>query len=96
MDIVMEPFMKKGKSKLCIVHSDGFSSYINLKDVNEGNENRFRAAHNKREQLGSNTYHKKQRDMIPDAINNEFHGVHMEPCCNKFTIILAGNSNSSR
>ena len=56
------------------------------------NERRMKDAKSEREKDGEN-HHKEQCDTIPDSVNNELHGIHLETCYKKFTLILSGKKN---
>ena len=80
------------KSRFCIVHYDGKEQYSKLKDVSEQNESRIREAKAKRETFSDENCHEKQCHLVPDIIDNDIYGIHMEPCYKKFTLILAKKS----
>ena len=80
--------MSKVKKKTCIVHYHGLNSYSEIKSLSSANENRFRAANVKREELKRENYHQMQCGSIPATINDD-HGIHMTPCYKKFTLILS-------
>ena len=80
------------KSRFCIVHYDGKEQYSKLKDVSEQNESRIREAKAKQETFSDENRHEKQCHLVPDIIDNDIHGIHMEPCYKKFTLILAKKS----
>ena len=81
-------------NKFCIVHYENKEPYSKLKDVNELNESRIREAKEKGEQLSGETFHDKQCLSVPDAINNKIHGVHIDPCYKRFTLILSKKRRS--
>ena len=78
----------------CIIHYEGFDFYSNVKEINENNEQRIRAAKQVREQLGGANFHQKQCKSIPDTIDRN-HGIHMTPCYKKFTFILSSQSKET-
>ena len=74
------------------MHYDGKEKYSKLKDVSEQNESRIREAKAKQETFSDENRHEKQCHLVPDIIDNDIHGIHMEPCYKKFTLILAKKS----
>ena len=86
---------RKIESQLeCIIHYEGFDFHSNLKEINENNEQRIRAAKQVREQLSGANFHQKQCKGIPDTIGRN-HGIHMTPCYKKFTLILSSQSKET-
>ena len=77
----------------CVIHYQGNCSYSKLKDISEVNERRMKDAKSERERLGGENHHKEQCDTIPDSVNNELHGIHLEHCYKKFTSILSAKQN---
>ena len=76
--------------KFCIIHIEGRSKYSNLKDVNEQNEIRIRQAIEEHEKQGrkvSRFY--EQCTSVPEIIDKNIHGIHIDPCYKDFTRILA-------
>ena len=51
--------------------------------------NRIREAKVLREEKGGRNHHQEQCDSIPEVIDNNVHGVHLEPCYKKFTHIIS-------
>ena len=83
---------QKIDSKLeCIIYSEGFNFYRNIKKINENNEKRMRAAKQVREQLAGGNFHQKQCKGISDTIDRN-QGIHMTSCYMKFTLILSNQS----
>ena len=74
------------------MHYDGKEQYSKLKDVSEQNESRIREAKAKWETFSDENRHEKQCHLVTDIIDNDIHGIHMEPCYKKFTLILAKKS----
>ena len=66
-----------------------------MKDVNELNESRIREAKEKGEKLSGENFHEKQCLSVADAINNKIHGVHIDPCYKRFTLILSKKEDQS-
>ncbi len=66
-----------------------------IKAISEINKDNIYAAKDYREELGSQNYHKQQCRSIPDEIDPESHGIHLEPCYKKFTLILFIKKSSS-
>ena len=44
--------------------------------------------HSRQQQSGENC-HEEQCLLVPNVIDHNLHGVHMEPCYKKFTLILS-------
>ena len=42
-----------------------------------------------RRDQGGNNAHRKQAALIPDHIDPNIHGIHMQPCYKKFTLIIS-------
>ena len=59
------------------------------------NEQRIRSAKLEREQLFDNNRHLDQCSSIPEIIDHQKHGIHLEPCYKKFTSILAKKAKQS-
>ena len=81
----------------CIIHYEKQTSSTTLKTLSEQNIERIREAKTKRKKIGGTHGHDEQCSKIPDQINFELHGVHLEPCyksykrylCLFFTFISA-------
>ena len=72
----------------CIVHYNSRGAkYSKIKPVSS--INKTNATKPLRKSLGGVHHHKEQCDLIPETINKTKHGIHLEPCCKKFTIILS-------
>ena len=74
----------------CIIHypiKEG--KYSKIKTISEINEEKIYAAKKHREELGGQNYHEEQCCSIPNEIDQESHGIHLEPCYKKFTLILS-------
>ena len=65
-----------------------------MKEVNENNKQKIRAAKQVQEQLGGANFHQKQCNGICDTIDRN-HGIHMAPCYKKFTLILSSQSKET-
>ena len=50
-------------------------------------------AKSEREKLSGDNQHDSQCKLIPDIINNNIHGIHMDPCYKRFTLILSRNKD---
>ena len=72
----------------CIIHYEKYNKYSGIKAINDVNEQRIRNAKIERETLGGCNHHKTQCDMVPEIINHDVHGIHIEPCYKKLTLIL--------
>ena len=79
--------------RYCIVRYPGFDNYSNLKEVSERNKQRILEAKKERETLGGSHHHKDQCSSVPDDIGENY-CIHLEPCYKKFTLILAGASQT--
>ena len=75
--------------KFCIIHYDNKSSYSKIKEVNDVNEQRIRQAKSVYLQSGNNSRHLEQCGLIPDVIDDNLHGIHIDPCYKIFTRILS-------
>ena len=53
-----------------------------MKILSGRNVERIKQAKEKRLEIGGVNSHKEQCDLIPEFINTEIHGVHLEPCYN--------------
>ena len=74
----------------CIVHYNARGAkYSKTKPVSGMNKTKINAAKPLRESLGGVHHHKEQCDLIPETINETKHGIHLELCFKKFTIILS-------
>ena len=67
----------------CIVHYKNQTTYSKLKKLTETNIEKIRKAREKRQQIGGLHCH-PQVDLIPDEIDPERHGVHLEPCYKRY------------
>ena len=70
----------------CIVHYVDQKSYGKIKKLSKINTEKIKLAKEKRQQVGGVHYH-SQVDHIPDQIDPEKHGVHLEPCYKRYDII---------
>jgi hypothetical protein len=73
----------------CIVHYSDKNNYSEVIEVGEVNEQKIRLAKEKREELGGENYHQEQCDSVPVCIDNNIHGIHLDPCYKKFTRLLS-------
>lgn len=64
----------------CIVHYKGQKSYSTIKKLSDVNINRILEAKDKREEIGGDNLHQEQINLIPETINLETDGIHLEPC----------------
>ena len=78
--------------KRCIIHYKGLSNYSNLTQLSKTNKERILLAKAEREKLGGKHYHRDQCDGVPESFGENDY-MHLEPCCKKFTLILAGRSS---
>ena len=74
----------------CIVHYPIKDClYSSIKDLSEINKEKIYAAKATRLRLGGKNLHEEQCSSIPDEVDPNRHGVHLEPCYKKFTKILS-------
>ena len=67
----------------CIVHYTNQKSYSKIKKLNDTNLVKINEAKLKRLKLDGDkeiNAHKEQVDSIPDVINPDIHGVHLDRC----------------
>jgi len=64
----------------CIVHYKKQSNYSQLKRLTEVNIQRIREAKVKRLKIGGAHTHDEQTNLIPDIIDSNKHGIHLDPC----------------
>ena len=79
------------KPLVCIVHypNKDESMYSAIKDISTINEERIRLAKSERESYTDENFHREQCESIPDEINHDKQGTHLNPCYKKFTLILS-------
>ena len=76
----------------CVVHySLKDVEYSNVTRLSENEHGRFLEAKAIRQELEGENEHKHQCDSIPAVINPCRHGIHLEPCYKKFTLIITSN-----
>eukprot|EP00794_Sanderia_malayensis_P006423 gene6423-7156_t len=74
----------------CIVHYKiKESKYSNIKAISDINKEKLYAAKRLREELDGEKNHKDQCNGIPDEIDPNVHGIHLDPCYKKFVKILS-------
>ena len=74
----------------CIIHYDlKDKACSKIKQISDVIWKRINAAKEIRISVGGSYHHKEQCDLVPDSIDPEIHGIHMEPCYKKFTLIIA-------
>ena len=77
----------------CIIHYEYENKTCSkIKHIFDVNWKRINAAKEIRISKGGSNHHKEQCDLVPDSIDPEIHGIHMEPCYKKFTLINAQES----
>ena len=78
---------------MCIVHypNKDESKYSVIRDISTINEERIRLAKSERESYTNENFHSEHCESIPDEINHDKHGIHLDPCYKKFTLILSKN-----
>ena len=64
----------------CIVHYPEQNSYQNIKKLSDASLHNINQSKIKREEIGGLHLHYEQIQQIPENINFELHGVHLEPC----------------
>ena len=62
----------------CIVHYTNQKSYSKIKKLSDTNLEKINQAKLKRLGFGGANAHKEQVDSIPDVINPDIHGVHLD------------------
>ena len=68
----------------CIIHYENQVSYSEIKSLTETNLRRISEAKEKRKELGAKNNHLEQIKQIPEKIDPELHGVHLEPCYKRY------------
>ena len=58
-------------------------SYSKIKKLSDADLESINQAKLKRLELGGANAHKKQVHSIPDVVNPDIHGVHLDPCHNQ-------------
>ena len=83
---------QKMDSLECIVHYNLKDvQYSNVTPLSENAHGRLLEAKAIRQELGGENEHKHQCDSISAFINPSRHGIHLEPCYKKFTLIISSN-----
>ena len=82
-------------TRICIVHYAGYESYTKLKCISAVNESKIREANALRYQVGGENHHKQQCDLVPEVIDHFKHGIHLEPCYKKYTLIVSQRSKDT-
>jgi len=72
----------------CIIHYKDQSRYSVVKKINDNCLTRIKESKLKRLGIGGTYSHNDQCELIPDSIDVEKHGIHLEPCYKRFTSIL--------
>lgn len=70
----------------CIVHYKGLEPYSPIKVLSEINIQRIHCAKKKREEIGGFHLHEDQINLIPEEIDLETHGIHLEPCYKRYVL----------
>ena len=65
--------------------------YSNVTPLSENAHGRLLEAKAIRQELGGENEHQHQCDSIPAVINRSRHGIYLEPCYKKFTLIISSN-----
>ena len=79
------------KNLNCIIHYENQSSYSIIKKLSETNINRIFEAKEKRSSTGGRNSHADQIKQIPNEIDLELHGVHLEPCFKRYFLCFISN-----
>ena len=72
----------------CVVHYNLEAEYSHL-IVLSRNAHRLLEAKNLRCEKGGLHYQAEQTSLIPDNIDENIHGIHMEPCYKKYMMIIS-------
>ena len=82
---------KNNKNLVCIVHypNQDESKHSDINEISAENEERIRLAKSERETYTDENFRREQCASIPNEINHDRHGIHLEPCYKQFTLILA-------
>lgn len=59
-------------------------SYSKIKALSEVNITRIMDAKAKRESFGGDNVQAEQTNQIPEVLNTDIHGIHMEPCYKQY------------
>ena len=68
----------------CIIHYENQVSYSEIRSLRETNLRRIPEARKKQNELGGKNNHLEQIKQIPEKIDPELHGVHLEPCYKRY------------
>ena len=78
-----------GKLK-CVAHyTSPDCEYSNLMVLSENAHSRLLEARQIRFIQGGNNEHREQCNLIPEHVDSTAHGIHMNPCFKKFTLIIS-------
>ena len=72
----------------CIIHYENQVSYSEIKSLTETNLRRISEAREKRNELCGKNNHLEQIKQIPEKIDPELHGVHLEPCYKRYWCLV--------
>ncbi|XP_066933544.1 uncharacterized protein [Clytia hemisphaerica] len=72
----------------CIIHYENRNNYSTIKKLSQRNIERILEAKEKRTKLAGDFEHKDQIRQIPDEIDENLHGIHLNPCYKRFTVVL--------
>ena len=88
--------MKRKKKKIyenlvCIVDypNKDESKYADIKEISAINEERTRLAKSEHETYTGESFHREQCASIPNEINHDKHGIHLEPCYKQFMELIS-------
>ena len=74
----------------CVAHYESSKyDYSELIVLSSNAHSRLLQAKQIRRDQGGNNVHREQGALIPDHIDPNIHGIHMEPCYKKFTLIIS-------
>ena len=71
---------KTGEILKCIVHYENQLTYSKVKPLSDVNIKRIYEARKKRTELGGQNNHLEQITQIPENVDPNLHGVHLDPC----------------
>ena len=80
----------------CVAHyTSPDYEYSNLTVLSENAHSRLVEARQIRCELGGNNEHREQCNLIPEHVDSTVHGIHMNPCFEKFTLIISQSKRKS-
>ena len=80
----------------CIIHYKiKDARYSKIKSISDINKEKIYAAKRIRESKGGAYHHEEQCMTIPDEIDPNEHGIHLEPCYRTFVLIISQEKKRS-